>query len=90
MKNIRNDKFSNDGDYFTLKIPINIENIIEINYWTPKLHNAYFIKGKKIIVYCNAGSRSYTAYRKLMRMEYKNIYQSLFADWKEAGLEVKK
>lgn len=47
-------------------------------------------KEKKIIVYCNAGSRSYMAYRKLMRMEYKNIYQTLFADWKEAGLEVEK
>ncbi len=47
-------------------------------------------KDKKIIVYCNAGSRSYMAYRKLMRMEYKNLYQTLFADWKAAGLEVKK
>lgn len=47
-------------------------------------------KEKKIIVYCNAGSRSYMAYRKLMRMEYKNLYQTLFADWKEAGLEVAK
>lgn len=47
-------------------------------------------KEKKIIVYCNAGSRSYMAYRKLMRMEYKNIYQTLFSDWKDAGLEVEK
>lgn len=47
-------------------------------------------KEKKIIVYCNTGSRSYMAYRKLMRMEYKNIYQTLFADWKEEGLEVEK
>ncbi len=30
------------------------------------------------------------AYRKLMRMEYKNIYQTLFADWKEEGLEIEK
>jgi rhodanese-related sulfurtransferase len=44
-------------------------------------------KEKKIIVYCNAGSRSYMAYRKLMRMEYKNVYQTLFSDWKEAGYE---
>lgn len=47
-------------------------------------------KDKKIIVYCNTGSRSYMAYRKLMRMEYKNLYQTLFAEWKEAGLEVEK
>lgn len=45
-------------------------------------------KEKKIIVYCNSGSRSYIAYRKLMRMEYKNIYQTLFSDWKEAGLPI--
>ena len=30
------------------------------------------------------------AYRKLMRMEYKNIYQTLFADWKEAGMTVER
>lgn len=47
-------------------------------------------KEKKIILYCNAGSRSYMAYRKLMRMEYKNIYQTLFTDWKEIGFEIKK
>ncbi len=47
-------------------------------------------KEKKIIVYCNAGSRSYMAYRKLMRMEYKNLYQTLFADWQAAKLPVAK
>jgi hypothetical protein len=30
------------------------------------------------------------AYRKLMRMEYKNIHQALFSDWKEAGMPVEK
>jgi rhodanese-related sulfurtransferase len=45
-------------------------------------------KEKKIIVYCNTGSRSYLSYRKLMKMDYKQIYQALFAEWKEAGLEV--
>ncbi len=45
-------------------------------------------KEKKIIVYCNTGSRSYLAYRKLIRMDYKNIYQTLFDDWKEAGFPV--
>jgi rhodanese-related sulfurtransferase len=47
-------------------------------------------KKKTIIVYCNAGNRSYKAYRKLMRLGYKNFYQSLFTDWKEAGYEVEK
>ncbi|MGE5893965.1 MAG: rhodanese-like domain-containing protein, partial [bacterium] len=47
-------------------------------------------KEKKIVVYCNTGSRSYMSYRKLMKMDYKNIYQSLFADWKEAGLQIEK
>ncbi len=45
-------------------------------------------KEKKIVVYCNSGSRSYMAYRKLMRMEYKSIHQAIFADWKEAGYQV--
>ncbi|MEW5743844.1 MAG: rhodanese-like domain-containing protein [Nitrospirota bacterium] len=44
-------------------------------------------KEKKIIVYCNTGSRSYMAYRKLIKMDYKQIYQTLFAEWKEAGFE---
>jgi rhodanese-related sulfurtransferase len=45
-------------------------------------------KEKKIIVYCNTGSRSYLAYKKLISLAYPKIYQSLFADWKEAGLPV--
>jgi rhodanese-related sulfurtransferase len=45
-------------------------------------------KKKKIVVYCNSGGRSYLGYRKLMKLSYKNIYQTLFADWKEAGMEV--
>jgi len=45
-------------------------------------------KEKKIVVYCNSGGRSYGAYRKLMKLGYKNIYQAIFADWKEAGLPV--
>ena len=47
-------------------------------------------KKKKIVVYCNSGGRSYLGYRKLMKLSYKNIYQTLFADWKEAGLAVEK
>jgi rhodanese-related sulfurtransferase/transglutaminase-like putative cysteine protease len=47
-------------------------------------------KKKKIIVYCNGGGRSYNAYRKLMKLGYKDIRQTLFFDWKEAGLPVEK
>ncbi|MGA7828684.1 MAG: rhodanese-like domain-containing protein [Geobacteraceae bacterium] len=47
-------------------------------------------KGKKIIVYCNTGSRSYLAYKKLVALAYPRIYQTLFADWKDAGLPVVK
>ncbi len=47
-------------------------------------------KEKKIIVYCNTGSRSYLAYRKLIKMDYKNIYQTLFVDWQEAGYPIEK
>jgi rhodanese-related sulfurtransferase len=47
-------------------------------------------KEKKIIVYCNTGSRSYLAYRKLNQLAYPDIYQTLLADWKDAGLEVVK
>jgi rhodanese-related sulfurtransferase len=45
-------------------------------------------KEKKIVVYCNTGSRSYLAYKKLIGLAYPKIYQALFADWKEAGLPV--
>lgn len=45
-------------------------------------------KEKKIIVYCNTGSRSYLAYKKLIGLAYPRIYQTLFADWKDAGLTV--
>lgn len=45
-------------------------------------------KEKKIIVYCNTGSRSYLAYKKLIGLAYPHIFQALFADWKEAKLPV--
>jgi rhodanese-related sulfurtransferase len=45
-------------------------------------------KKKKIIVYCNSGNRSYLAYRKLKKLAYKKIYQTLFADWQVAGIAV--
>ena len=47
-------------------------------------------KEKKIIVYCNSGGRSYNAYRKLMKLGYKEINQAIFADWKDAGMPVEK
>lgn len=47
-------------------------------------------KEKKIIVYCNTGSRSYLAYRKLIGLSYPDIYQTLLADWKDAGMTVEK
>ncbi len=47
-------------------------------------------KNKKIIVYCNTGSRSYLSYRKLISLAYPDINQTLFADWKKAGMSVEK
>ena len=47
-------------------------------------------KEKNIIVYCNTGSRSYLAYKKLIQLAYPNISQALLADWKEAGFVVEK
>jgi len=47
-------------------------------------------KEKMIIVYCNTGSRSYLAYKKLIGLAYPKIYQALFAAWTEAGLPVAK
>ena len=44
-------------------------------------------KEKKIIVYCNSGGRSYTAYRKLVKLAYQDIYQTIFSEWKEAGMQ---
>jgi rhodanese-related sulfurtransferase len=47
-------------------------------------------KEKKIIVYCNTGGRSYNAYRKLMKLTYLTIYQTLFSEWKEAAFSIEK
>jgi rhodanese-related sulfurtransferase len=47
-------------------------------------------KEKKVIVYCNTGGRSYSAYRKLMKLAYPSIAQALFTDWKEAGMPIEK
>lgn len=47
-------------------------------------------KEKKIVVYCNTGGRSYTAYRKLMKLGYTDIAQTLFTNWRETGMPVAK
>lgn len=47
-------------------------------------------KEKGIIVYCNSGGRSYSAYRKLMKLAYPSIFQAILAEWKEAGFPVVK
>ncbi|HNX24280.1 MAG TPA: rhodanese-like domain-containing protein [Spirochaetota bacterium] len=47
-------------------------------------------KNKKIIVYCNTGSRSYLSYRKLISLAYPDINQTLLADWKNAKMKIEK
>ncbi|HEY6839256.1 MAG TPA: rhodanese-like domain-containing protein [Geobacteraceae bacterium] len=47
-------------------------------------------KGKRVVVYCNSGGRSYNAYRKLQKLAYPTIAQAIFADWKDANLPVEK
>lgn len=47
-------------------------------------------KEKKIIVYCNTGSRSYLAYKKLIQLAYPDINQALLAEWKDAGFTVER
>lgn len=47
-------------------------------------------KGKKIVVYCNSGGRSYNAYRKLQKLAYPAIGQAIFADWQDDSLPVVK
>jgi rhodanese-related sulfurtransferase len=52
--------------------------------------SAVLDKEKRIVVYCKSGGRSYTAYRKLQKLDYSKIAQSILADWEEAGLPVEK
>jgi rhodanese-related sulfurtransferase len=63
-----------------------IPGAINIPVETFALKSGVLPKEKQIVVYCNTGGRSYTAYRKLIQLAYPNIYQSMFADWKESGL----
>ena len=50
--------------------------------------SAVLDKEKLVVVYCKSGGRSYTAYRKLQKLDYSKIAQAIFADWEEAGLAV--
>jgi rhodanese-related sulfurtransferase len=52
--------------------------------------SAVLPKEKAIVVYCNSGGRSYMAYRKLMKLAYPTIFQTTFAEWKDAGLPIVK
>jgi rhodanese-related sulfurtransferase len=63
---------------------------INIPVETFALRSETLPKEKKIIVYCNTGGRSYTAYRKLMKLAYPSIAQTIFAEWKEAGMTIEK
>jgi rhodanese-related sulfurtransferase len=47
-------------------------------------------RGRKIIIYCSIGARSYTAYRKLKKMAFPDVAQMRFADWQEAGLPIER
>ncbi len=47
-------------------------------------------KGKRIVVYCNTGNRSYSAYRKLQKLAYPAIGEAVFSDWKLEGHTVVK
>ena len=52
--------------------------------------SAVLDKNKLVVVYCNSGGRSYTAYRKLQKLDYPKIAQAIFADWEKAGFPVVK
>ena len=65
-----------------------IPGAINIPVASFSLQSGKLDKNKTIIVYCNAGGRSYMAYRKLISLGYKKFYQALFADWKEAGYKI--
>jgi rhodanese-related sulfurtransferase len=67
-----------------------IPTAINIPLETFALRSEVLPKEKKIIVYCNTGGRSYSAYRKLMKLAYPSIAQTLFAEWKEMGFTVEK
>lgn len=67
-----------------------IPTAINIPVETFALRSEVLPKQKKIVVYCNTGGRSYNAYRKLMKLAYPSIFQTTYAEWKDAGMTVEK
>jgi rhodanese-related sulfurtransferase len=65
-----------------------IPGAINIPSQTFAAGSAALDKEKLIVVYCKSGGRSYTAYRKLQKLDYSKIAQAIFADWAEAGLPI--
>ena len=47
-------------------------------------------KGRKIVIYCKIGARSYTAYRRLQRLGFQDVKQVIFDDWIKEGMPVEK
>jgi len=45
-------------------------------------------RGKKVVIYCRSGARSYTAYRKLKKLGFPDVWQITFEEWKEAGFPI--
>lgn len=87
----------NKGDYVLVDVRDpsefkegHIPTAINIPVETFSTQSGVLPKEKKIIVYCNTGSRSYLAYRKLIKLAYPDIYQTLLADWKDAGMPIEK
>lgn len=74
-------------DYYEF-VEGHIEGAINIPAETFAVQSATLPKEKSIVVYCNTGSRSYTAYRKLMKLAYPNIFQSKLSDWRDSGFPV--
>jgi rhodanese-related sulfurtransferase len=50
--------------------------------------SAVLDKEKLVVVYCKSGGRSYTAYRKLQKLDYSKIVQAIFVT-EEAGLPLR-
>lgn len=47
-------------------------------------------RGRKVVIYCRSGARSYTAYRKLKKLGFPDVWQITFEDWQEAGFPIEK
>ena len=67
-----------------------ISGAVNIPSQTFAAGSAVLDKEKLIVVYCNSGGRSYTAYRKLQKLDYPKIVQAIFSDWTAAGLPITK